>query len=453
MSIRLQRVTCVLACALPLAALSLSGQDESPFSHFDIVDNGAPAADLPEIQPWKTIALDPDFGGQWVVAGDVDNDGAVEVVTAENFNEGDTHFTSAVAVHELDGTVRWTWGRPELGRKVWHHDVACQIIDWDGDGKNEVVVSDETAIVELDGATGVEKRRIPIEKGAADCLVFCDLSGKGRPSDVLVKSRYEHIWAFNQAGKPLWDIELPGGYRTAHQPRPMDIDGDGRDEIMAGFALLNHNGTVRWTFESAVTDLHRGHLDCARVMRAAEDLDDVRIAITCCGAENIAVINGNGKALWEVPGHHFESIQVGNIVPGAPGPQILADIDHRPEGEGPLWVIDANGKRLGQIMTPYARHHRLIEWTGDDYAEIFNASNRALYDHTGKRLGVLAIPGMANDTLFPFELSLLAGDCDGDGRQDVLLITPDTVYIYRNEKGLPTTEAAQLGTGPNVTLY
>jgi len=442
-----------LLLALPLAALLFARSDAGEFSHFDVLDNGAPAAGLPEIQPWKIIDLEPDYGGHWVVAGDLDNDGAVEIVSAENFNEGDTHFTSAVAAQKLDGTVLWTWGRPHIGRKVWHHDVACQIIDWDGDGKNEVVVCDEDAIVELDGATGEEKRRIPIQKGATDCIVFCDLSGKGRPTDVLVKTRYDHIWAFNQAGEALWDIAMPGGYRTAHQPVPMDIDGDGRDEIMAGYALLNHDGTVRWVFESKATDLHRGHLDCARVMRHAEDLEDVRIALTCCGAENIAVVNGHGKTIWEFPGHHFESIQVGNIVPGVPGPQILADIDHRPPGEGPLWVFDADGKRLGQIMTPYARHHRLLDWTGDGYAEILNGSNRAIYDHTGKRLGIFAMPGTANDATFPFEMSILTGDCDGDGREDVLLITPDRVYIYRNEHGAIPSEPVPLGTGLNVTLY
>lgn len=444
---------CRFLALLPIAVWAFAAYAEGDFSVFDVVDNGAPAPDIPAIEPWKTVALDPAYGGQWVVAGDVDNDGAVEIVSAENHNEGDVHFTSAVAAQALDGTLRWTWGRPDIGRKTWHHDVACQIVDWDGDGKNEVVVCDETDIVELDGATGAEKRRIPIEQGATDCLVFCDLSGVGRPSDVLVKTRYGHIWAFNQAGEPLWDVELPGGYRTAHQPRPMDLDGDGRDEIMAGYALLNHDGSVRWVFESKTTDLKRGHLDCARVMTAAAKPEDIRIALTCCGAENIAVVDGNGQALWEVPGHHFESIQVGNILPGHPGPQILADIDHRPPGEGPLWVFDANGERLGQIMTPYGRHHRLLDWTGDGFAEILNGSNQALYGQTGKRLGTFSIPGSPAGSTRPYELSILTGDCDGDGRQDVLLVAPETVYIYRNEQGAKPAGGVPLGTGLNLTLY
>ena len=189
-----------------------------------------------------------------------------EIVSAENFNREDTHYTSAVAAHRLDGSVLWHWGNPDAGRKTWHHDVACQIHDWDGDGKNEVVVCDQRDIVELDGATGAEKRRIPIAEGATDCLVFCDLAGRGRPEEVLVKDRYHQIWAYDHDWNELWTVRDPGGYRTAHQPRPIDLDGDGKDEIMAGYALLNSDGTVRWVYRSSV-DLSKGHLDCCRVVR------------------------------------------------------------------------------------------------------------------------------------------------------------------------------------------
>jgi hypothetical protein len=81
-----------------------------------------------------------------------------------------------VAAHDLDGRVLWVWGNPNTGRRGLHHDVACQIHDWDGDGRNEVVVCTEGYLVELDGATGKERRKIPIPPNATDCLVFANLS-------------------------------------------------------------------------------------------------------------------------------------------------------------------------------------------------------------------------------------------------------------------------------------
>lgn len=432
----------VITCLLLFAA--------EPFS---VQDTGVADEGILKITPWKTIALEAEYGGQWVVAGDLDGDGQPEIVSAENFNEADTHYTSAVAAQRLDGTVLWTWGVPDKGRKTWHHDVACQIYDWDGDGAAEVVLCGDGAIVELDGKSGAEKRRIPIPKDASDCLVFCDLSGAGRPSDILVKNRYEKIWAFNLAGECLWTSTLPGGSRTAHQPFPVDLDGDGRDEIMAGYALLNHDGSVRWVYVSDKVDLRRGHLDCVRVLARGAMPEDWRIAMSFCGANALAVADGNGRTVWELTGHHFESINIGTLSSEAPKPQIVVDIDHQPEGNSPIWILDPEGNKLGEIVTRYSRHHKLVDWTGDGLCELVVAGNRALYDGQGKRLATFAVPEAALEDAAGVEISVLTGDMDGDGVPDVLITTPTRVFLYRNELGSGPAETVPLGTGLNVTLY
>ena len=61
------------------------------FTYFDTEDVGKPDSNVPLIRPWKTVALDPEYAGQWMVAADVDADGEVEIVSAENVNEGDVH--------------------------------------------------------------------------------------------------------------------------------------------------------------------------------------------------------------------------------------------------------------------------------------------------------------------------------------------------------------------------
>ena len=210
--------------------------------------------DLPDhdamlLKPWKTIQLDPEFRGAWIVAGDLDGDGQAEVVSARNHDQDDVHYTSSVVVHRLDGSVLWRWGDASAGRNPLHHDVAAQVYDWDGDGQPEVIVAADQAVVELDGRTGHEKRRFAIPSGASDCLVFCNLTGGDRPTDVLVKTRYYADLGLQSPGELLWTADMPGGQRTAHQPRPVDLDGDGRDEIVAGYALLQHDGSVRWALD------------------------------------------------------------------------------------------------------------------------------------------------------------------------------------------------------------
>ena len=430
----------------------LTCASESQLPHFDIRDVSEPPAQVPLIQPWKIVLLDREYGGQWVVAGDVDSDGQAEIVSAENFNENDVHYTSTAVAQELDGTILWRWGDPAIGRKTWHHDVACQIHDWDGDGKNEVVICTKGYLAELDGVTGEERRRLPIPDEATDCLVFCNLTGNDRPTDVLVKNRYHEIWAYSREGDLLWTVRNPGGYRTAHQPRPMDLDSDGRDEVMAGYAMLNHDGSVRWVFESKRVKQSRGHLDCARIVRRGTTAEKWRLALTCCGANNVALIDGTGNVLWEVTGHHFESIDVGRVLPDHPGPHVVVDIDHQPYGNSPIWVLDEQGNLVGQIVTDYSRHHALLDWTGDGVSEILVGHNRAIYNHRGERIATFAEP-KPGKTDRALEQSILTGDMTGDGIPDVIIATPDAVYIYGNEKGQKPDGPERLGTEFNFTLY
>ncbi|MHC4072427.1 MAG: hypothetical protein ACYTGS_10405 [Planctomycetota bacterium] len=389
------------------------------FTYFNTEDIGKPDGNVPLIQPWKIIGLNAEYGGQWVVAGDVDADGEVEIVSAENFNDGDVHYTSTAVAQNLDGSVLWRWGESDVGRKSWHHDVACQIHDWNGDGRKEVVLCTKGFLVEIDGATGRELRRIHIAADATDCLVFCNLSGGKNPTDVLVKDRYRRIWAYNQQGKLLWTVEEPGGFKTAHQPRPIDIDGDGRDEIIAGYALLNYDGSVRWVFESGKVDHSKGHLDCARVLRKGASPEDFRIVLTCCGANNVALVDGNGRVLWEVSGHHFESVDVGHVIPNHAGRHIVVDIDHH-----------------------------------DGIDEILVAHKGGIYNSRGVRIGTFSTPGL--DSVAgkrKYEKSMLIGDMTGDGIPDVVIATPDTVYIYKNENGRKTDRPVPPGTEFNFTLY
>jgi hypothetical protein len=445
---------CLLVALSVCTSLEAKQKD---FIYFDVKDVGEPTGKVHVIEPWKIISLDPEYGGQWVVAGDVDGDDEVEIVSAENVNKNDVHYTSTAVAQKLDGSVLWRWGNPAIGRKKWHHDVACQIHDWNGDGKNEVVLCTKGYIVELDGATGRQRRKIAIADDATDCLLFANLTGGNRPTDVLVKNRYHQIWAYNRTGKLLWTIKDPGGYRTAHQPRPIDLDGDGRDEIMAGYAMLNSDGSVRWVFKSKKVEQARGHLDCCRVFRRGDKPEDFRLALTCCGVNNVALIDGNGKVLWEITGHHFESIDVGQIIPKHRSAQLLVDIDHQPLGKSPLWVLDEQGNRLGQIVTDYSRHHHLLDWTGDGVNEILVAHNGGIYNHKGDRIGVFTTPrptknGSPADQS-AFERSILTGDMTGDGIPDVVLATPEAVYIFKNKKGLKPDRPVPLGTGPNFTLY
>jgi hypothetical protein len=414
--------------------------------------------------PWKSIPLDPVFRGEWIVAGDVDGDGEAEIVSARNHNVDDVHFTASVVVHELDGSVLWRWGRADLGRYKLHHDVACQIYDWDGDGACEVIVAADRVIVELSGTNGQEQRRFAIPQDASDCIVFCNLSGRTRAEEVLVKTRYTQIWAYNRAGEQLWTAKTPAGFRTAHQPRPIDIDGDGRDEIMAGFAMLNSDGSVRWPLRDddleAGKPLSAGHLDCARLFFRGTLPTDSTLALTFCSGDRLAMVRGDGKMLWNLPGRHFESIDVGKVCRSVPGKQIVVDIPYAPRGEQPICVFDRHGTLIGQILTDSSRFHRLVDWFGQGVESIVVGQPPAMYDgETGEKLAVFEMPvhpeSIESHVSDEEATICFKGDISGDGRPDILFldVNRSTVHIYKNEHGGKPDGGVPLGTGVNWTLY
>ena len=426
-------------------------------SRFDVHVNALPDDGVPVIQPWKTIKLDPEYRGGWVVVGDLTGDGTAEIVSAKNGVPGkDIHYTSSVVTHRLDGSVLWKWGEPNA-RNAIHHDVACQIYDLNGDGRNEVVLAADRRVVVLEGATGRGLRQFEIPPNASDCITFCNLSGGDRATEMLVKTRYGRIWAYDVDGKLLWTVEKPGGYRTSHQPFPIDLDGDRRDEIIAGYAALNHDGSLRWQLPEAIC--RGGHADAIRLFRDGDRPADKRLLLTHCGGDRMDMLDGNGNVYWSLTGMHFESVFFGELDKALPGREIVVDICHRPWGEQPLLILDENGSLLGRYITMRSRQHRLVDWFGTGEDLIYCGQTRALLDAKGDKRARFETPmpegTRGTDNAGTLRYMIHLSDVTGNGRPDLVVNTvPGTaVWIYKNENGAKNLSSDRLTMPVNATLY
>ena len=160
----------------------------------------------------------------------------------------------------------------------------------------------------------------------------------------------------------------------------------------------------------------------------------------------MARVDGEGNLVWSLTGHHFESINVGKVCADVPGKQVVVDIDHRPWGESPLWVLDQDGNWLGQIVTDGSRHHTLVDWFGRGVESIVMGTAAAMFDCSGHKVAVLDAS----------QVGLCSkGDVTGNGVPDLIFSSnpASEICIFRNEQGGKPEDKVALGTGTNFTLY
>lgn len=408
----------------------------------------------PIIHPYKVINMNPDFSGQWLVTGDIDDDGETEFVSARNDNQ----IVTALGAYKLDGTLMWTYGKAGAGGSILTYDVPMQICDFDGDGDTEVILSEEGYLVILDGESGKLLARYPLPKelNVADCITFVNLSNADQGSDIIIKTRYTKLWAYTFDWKEIWSWTPTDGNNTCHHPTPVDIDGDGNDEVLAGYTMLDHDGSDIWTFKSGKVQLSNGHLDCCRVAQTGKLPEEFRFVITCCGANLIAMLDGAGNGIWEIDGYHFESADVAPISPIHQNKQIFVDIDHSPFGKYQSWLIDFDGKLIGKFLMDYSRHHRLADWNGDGFCDIILANALTVCDGLGERLCSFDLNGKAEEVRAdkkagdPGPLVSVA-DVMGNGAGDVILHTDDKIFIYKNPS--KPKYKASFADEFNFTLY
>lgn len=404
------------------------------------------ARDLPKPKLWRTIMTEDTGADRNYRFGDLDGDGRADILMGQIEHHGPRDSNSELScltAINLDGETLWQIGEPDRYRYHLTNDVGFQVHDFDGDGKCEVVYCKDMQVVIAEGATGRTLRAAPTPENPSrtppanrfprilgDSIVLADLSGVGRPTDILLKDRYRGLWAINSQLKPLWFVEC----NTGHYPFPIDTDGDGRDEVAVGYSMIDSDGTVLWSRDNEFSD----HADSVAVV----DLqgDGSREVLWAGSDEGFVLLNQQGVPRLHHRIGHAQNLTIAELRPELPGLEIAVMNFWR--NQGIMHILDANGNILGDYE-PRCEHGSAIppvNWTGKA-AELLlvnpDPEYGGLYDGEGRcvmRLPADGHPTRAYDAI----------DLTSDARDEIIVWDSQEIWIYTQDDGESMVDPATI---------
>jgi hypothetical protein len=376
------------------------------------------AAAAPQPVLLKTIDISAAGTGKRMLLGDVTGDGRLEMVMMQGNTMADDryigHEINCLTVFTADGEKLWQIGNPSGGAATGS-DIPAQIYDIDQDGANEVLACMNGKLRIFSGTDGKEESSFSYpHPNAHDCIIIANLTGNKKPQDIILKDRYDQIWAMDRTGKQLWTYKG----NTGHFPWPFDFDNDGREEIICGFDFLTPDGKKQWSMNQS------GHADCVWVGDIDQDPSNGTEIAT--GGDDVTVYHQNGKLMWRNNQPvEPQNIAIGDFLPDQPGLEIGGQdrINRGTPGSEAIFMLSSTGKtsyyntRSGWGSIAYRCHN--WDGAGTDHLMIWRGPDKpALYN------------GFVEKMVSFNEGYMMAGDVNGDGRDEIIIFTESSAYIY-----------------------
>jgi rhamnogalacturonan endolyase len=237
--------------------------------------------------------------------------------------------------------------------------------------------------------------------------------------------------ALDKDFKQIWYWESPQeekkyGGQGSHGLITADVDGDGRDELVIGAAVLDDNGKGLWTLEM-------GHPDVCY----AADIDPNNPGLevfygfeTPQQTDAICVVDAKtGRKLWthKKPSRHLHGQgMAADILAEYPGMEVFVgerDLKER-------WLYSSQGKLI-EFSETGSLTPRALWWDADPQKEVIVSG--AIRDWP-------AAAGWGGEVIAPVEGQVVAVvDCLGDYREEVITSLQGELRIYTS--GIPASES------------
>jgi hypothetical protein len=263
-----------------------------------------------------------------------------------------------------------------------------------------------------------------------DSIFICNLTGSSPVADLLIKDLYSQVFAYDRRLKPLWHHRC----KTGHYPFAVDVNGDGRDEILIGYTLLSSTGGKLWSIPL------NDHADAVAVITSP--VTGERLVAIAASNEGFVFADTRGKKQRHLRIGHMQTITAGRLLAGSDDFQIATNTYWG--NPGVIYILGLDGEIINSFQ-PSIHGSPLspVRWTRSpqDFILLSAAAGPegGLYDARGAQ--VVAFPDDGHPELCHFVC-----DADGDGLEEIVCWDHHELWVYRSE------ETGQPGVSPPARL-
>ena len=290
------------------------------------------------------------------------------------------------------GKELWHWIAPEADSRLREEfEAPGAIWDFDRSGKADFVgwreFDGKEWLVVADGMTGDIKAQTlwPTKEKPHVYnnfrIAIGNLDGK-YPNAILVftdDGTTISVNAYTPELQLLWThADRLRKDHQGHYVYPYDIDGDGIDEVLFGYILLDNKGNVIWERLSDIFD-NNDHADSYKFY----DLDgdgklEIISATSALGTQARDAMTG--KLIWESPSEHNQQLHVGMFLEGFTRPQVAAgarvykDRSADPYISAQVYWFDYAGKLIKRWPANELNGNPVFtggDWYGNDTEKLF----------------------------------------------------------------------------------